>query len=214
MEYKELEELVKAEKVEYIIMADGTKARLFISNMDRLCRFKPKSSRRGYVLSEVDVNTLQAIVYLKEKTQEDLDKDEFKLISKYRKLAEKSSFTNPFIEDCRFLPATLEEWVKQGKKSLYDYRITTGNRIDGKVITLDKIFRLYPEAVNSFRDAIRKKRESRHSGPMDGYDMTISTQKRGDGTFVGYLAMEFKGCANGYYYALINDNTFIGVDVD
>ena len=47
--------------------------------------------------------------------------------------------------------------------------------------------------------------------PVD--NLYIEHKKR-EGMFFGYLSLEYKGCGNGYYYLLINDDNFIGYDVD
>ena len=48
----------------------------------------------------------------------------------------------------------------------------------------------------------------------NGYDGSVSFVKDDKGDFRGYFAKEFRNCGNGYYYLLINDNYFIGYDVD
>ena len=47
-----------------------------------------------------------------------------------------------------------------------------------------------------------------------GLNFPIGTKIAGTTFNRGYFAKEFRNCGNGYYYLLINDNYFIGYDVD
>lgn len=107
-------------------------------------------------------------------------------------------------------------------KSCYKNGLTTGTRIDGDIISLDAIEKWCPLAVIRFRDALRERRDYR-SGSLDfrGYDgslwLTVVVEddnfyRKGD--VVGGFSKEYRGCANGYYYSLINDEHFIGTDID
>ena len=73
-----------------------------------------------------------------------------------------------------------------------------------------------------FCEAVRS-RTPFHSGRFDfrGYDGSLWVEPcdKDDGYHrVGDLAAgfskEYRGCGNGYYYLLINEQTFIGCDID
>ena len=156
------------------------------------------------------------INYNKVKGELDDVKNNFKIISKYRKMAELATFSNSFIELCLALPKTLEEYVEQGKKTLYDYGITTGCGVDGKVISINRIEKQYRNVAQKIREAIADKKDvgticSRYN--FAGYEMSIEIHND-NGVFRGFLSLEYKNCGNGYYYLLINDDNFIGYDVD
>ena len=109
------------------------------------------------------------------------------------------------------------------RKSLYKNGITTGTCIDGQIITLDAVRRYCGETTyRCFCEAVRS-RTPFHSGRFDfrGYDGSLWVEPcdKDDGYHrVGDLAAgfskEYRGCGNGYYYLLINEQTFIGCDID
>lgn len=216
---QELKEAVKDKKIISAVRNDGTIDRFFISTTDDLCYFARGSSRRGYYVSMSIFDSYSKFKVKKEKTEEEKLKSEYRLISKYKTMAEKASFSNDWIEDCKKLP-TFEEFKNYKKENeyglLYNFRITTGNKIDGKVISLSRIEKKYPSAIKKLREAIASQTAVGtiiSTVPFAGYEMTISVEQRESG-IIGYLSLEFKGCGNGYYYLLINDENFIGYDVD
>jgi hypothetical protein len=215
MEYNELKELVREKKVNAILV-NGQKLRLFISTCNQLCHFKNKSRRTGYPLFNSQFEKIEKVFYVTEKTQEDKDKQVFKSLSKYRKYALKANFKNCFIDCCLSIPETFEEWVKDGKKSAYQYGVTTGNKIDGKIISISRIEKKYPNVGMRLRDAIENKTHGLICSRYDfaGYEMSIETTVDENGNFRGFLSLEYRNCGNGYYYLLINDENFIGYDVD
>lgn len=214
MNYQDFSESVKNGTTKAVIMKDGQKLRLFYSKNNYPCYFLKRSSRRGLCFSETHFNNIKSIVL--EKTQEHIDKANFKMLQKYKQLALKASFKNSFIDDCLKPPDSFEQWINDGKKDLYQYEITTGNRIDGKVISLKRIEKKFPFYIQQLRNAIQSQTSVNicsHEREFDGYDVSISTVKNEKG-FYGYLSLEYKNCGNGYYYLLINDENFIGYDVD
>lgn len=224
--FDELYEAVKEKRIVAAINKEGKKKKLFISTPETgsaLCEMLPRKSRRGRRLYNSDFENYTKFVetetnQTEEEKQVKSEKTVYGYIAKYRKLAMKASFTNSFIESCKALPASFEEWVKEGKKTLYNYSITTGNAIDGKVITLKRIAKKYPHYAEYLKTAIKEQKASHICShvPFAGYEMSLSTQMIGDSAnyFMGYLSLEYKGMLNGYYYLLINDEEFIGYDVD
>jgi len=190
----------------------GKKYKLFISGSGTLCYYKNNSIRRGFQLTRTEVDEFASYLEVDKDAENKLT---YKFIDKYRKLAELSLFTNDWINKCIALPNTYERWKKEGKKSLYDYGVTTGNKIDGKVITLEAIKKEYPNLVEQFTLSYMGDINF-NSGryPFRGYEMSLSVKAFEDGSVQGYLSMEYKGSGNGYYYLMINENTFIGYDVD
>lgn len=192
------------------ILKNGEKARLFYSAQNNLCKFMKGSSRRGYVISVNDIERLL------DPPVKDPDMDKFKGIKKFRDQALKATFTNDFIRSCLACPTTFEQWIKEGKKSAYEYNITTGCGITGQLVSIktitDKMSSYYRE---SFLKALAG-RYSFNSGTFEynGYDGSINLEKRENGDFVGFLNKEYRNCGNGYYYLLINDEYFIGYDID
>lgn len=226
--FQELFDAVKNKKIVSATSSNGTKFRFFISTNESLCYFAAKSSRKGPYFPETMFPALVNFQFSKPRTEESFEKKIYNQIAKYKRMAEKATFTNNFITDCKALPASFDQWKKELKepnswdieqkprpKSLFDYSITTGNKIDGVVISIERIGKQYPRYAERLREAIKNQSEGHicSSTPFAGYEMTLSTAKR-EGMFFGYLSLEYKGCGNGYYYLLINDDNFIGYDVD
>jgi hypothetical protein len=125
---------------------------------------------------------------------------------KYRKEASKATFTNSFIRRC--LQADVD-------KSLYENGITTGNDIDGKIISLASIAKANPRAVKDFETAMKNcVLYCSRRFPFRGYEGSLEVTVAGHGEAMGHFSMEYQGTGNGYYYLLINDKNFIGYDVD
>lgn len=238
MTYAELHDKVAKKEIVAAIDKAGKKSRLFVSKCGTLCVFFPKSSRRGFRLSSVEnfVRYLAPVPPVEPNSDAALRKS-YNVIARYKKLAQEATFSNSWVEACKALPS-FEDWKHDtvlpfGKttdadrrlKTLYDLEITTGNSIDGKVITLDRLARQFQYDILALRKAIRgeadsilpptviKERTFFSRRPFAGYEATCSLKRFEDGSLMGYLSLEYKDCCNGYYYLLINDNTFIGYDV-
>jgi hypothetical protein len=210
-------ELYKAVEEKQIVSGKRTDKtfRLFIATNGNLCYFKKNSSKNGYRLSEEQFSTIETFQGEKIITEENKKKTQYNVIAKFRKMAEGANFSNSFITDCKKLP-TYADWIKDGAKGLYELGITTGNKIEGRVISIKRIEKQYPDYAERLRDAIKNHTEGIicTCTPFAGYEMSLSTAKTATDEFIGYLSLEFKGCLNGYYYLLINDDNFIGYDVD
>lgn len=190
-----------------------TKLRLFVSTAGELCYFAKGKSRRGYRLEFYLFDYLKRIVGKPE--PKDAAKEKYNEIAKYRKLACASTLDNDFVRSAKELPATFGEWVADGSKSLYQYHVTTGTRIDGKVISLESFAKQYPHLANEYSKALANKVD--YSGsrvPFRGYDSHLAVWSDGKGGWLGGLSMEYKGCGNGYYYLAITADKFIGYDID
>lgn len=212
----ELTDKVTLCEVSGAIMNNGDKKRFFVSTTGYLCYFRKGSSRRGYPF--YDTENIKSLIY-KSKVKKSQAEKVFAQLQKYKKLAAKASFTNKLIQDC-LVERTFEQVTQDSDKDyfgLYYYGITTGTKIDGKCITISGIAKQYPRVAERLREAIKNQTTDDdicHRFPFRGYEMSISTKKLDDGSFMGWLSMEYKDCGNGYYYLLINDETFIGYDVD
>ena len=124
------------------------------------------------------------------------------LVMKYKRLAQKATFTNSYIE--KALNAD------EGK-SLYENGLTSGTIIDGKCIRVKTIEKYCGKGImDAFFHALRN---------GEDYDSPIFDIYGYDGSLQAFHGMgvfnkEYKGCGNGYYYLLINDDNFIGYDND
>lgn len=214
--YQELVAAVKVGEVKSAKDKNGKVWHFFIGeNLGYLCYFKPRSRRRGYPFYENQFDTLVSFNGEKVITEADKDMTEYKMVAKFRKMAQKASFKNSFINDCLALPATFEQWVAEGKKDAYNYGVTTGCSVTGKVISIESFLKDFPYYRASLTYAIAKKTTwSSGRNRWRGYDCSISFEHNETEGWRGFLSMEYKGCGNGYYYLLINDENFIGYDKD
>ena len=229
MTYSELHTAVENKEIVSAKTKEGKVYRLFHATNGLLCYFPPRRSRVGYKVHMDLFETFVSFQGKKEPLNEDAKlKKQYNVIAKYKKLASQSTISNSWIEDCKKLP-DFETWKKDLKadnfgtpceprpKGLYDLHITTGNKIDGKVVSLSRIEKEYSYAIKRLRDAIKEKKAVGtiiSNVRFAGYDMSISVEQKANGEIMGYLSLEYKGCGNGYYYLLINDENFIGYDVD
>ena len=158
--------------------------------------------KRGFVFT--NWQAIEKIFYPVPVSEEELNR---KMVLKYQRLAQLASFTNDWLADiAKADPA----------KSLYENHITTGTRIDGKCIRLSTIERYCGSAIMSmFKDALKNCRKFTTSRfDFCGYDGTLWCEPKGNGKVTAGFCKEYRGYGNGYYYLLINDDTFIGYDVD
>lgn len=207
MKYQEIVSFLKGKSGLYEIMTPEGKERrrLFVSDNNLVCEFKPRSRKRGY---PVDVDAVTAWVEIKPYIPEEKN-----IVAKFKRYAGRATFPSEFIRKCL---------AADTSKSCYENGLTTGSRIDGEIISLNAITRYAPWEVGQFRKALseRKNYESDRF-EFRGYEGTLyvgvvendgSYYRKGD--VMANFSKEYHGCGNGYYYALIADEHFIGIDVD
>lgn len=156
----------------------------------------PRSKRRGRMLMWENVARVWRET-LEEKNQTE----------KFIRKAKLATFTNDYIRKCL---------ASDPAKSPYENGLSTGVPIEGKIITLKSFGKQYPWIEHQFREALKERREFR-SGRVRfrGYDATLELWRNGiEGDISGSLSLEYKDCGNGYYYLLVNDDEFIGYDID
>lgn len=192
------------------VLIGGKRRKLFINRNEGVIGIIASHKKRnGYLFNAWDsIEKICNPVQKNEIGQEDRQR---RLILKYQKLAAKSSFSNIYTR--RVLKADLT-------KSLYENGITTGTRIDGQVISLEAIRKWCGEVnYQKFKEALKEKKPF-DSGRFNfrGYDGTlwINTYTSNDGIneINAGFSKEYRNCGNGYYYLLINDENFIGYDID
>lgn len=212
MNYQKAKEIIGHSGTFIVKTAGGLecKKRLFVSTEDKICEFVNRSRTRGYVISEsyITSNWVSIEPYAPKKRVTNL-------VKKFKKYASNASFTSDFIR--RVLNA-------DETKDCYENNLTTGTAIDGEIISLDAIAKHNKWAVEEFRKALREKKDySCRRFDFRGYDGSLELKvynedskdgyyKKGD--IMGWFSKEYRGCGNGYYYILIDDEHFIGHDVD
>lgn len=162
----------------------------------------PKCSRRGH---SFDWSSILRI-FAPETNCKSLEERRAALIAKYKAKAAKATFTNEFIRKIAAADPT---------KSVYENNLSTGVPIEGKIISLKSIGRKYPYTERMFRDALANRRNYISPRmPFRGYEMSLEINNDSNGDVRGFLSLEYKDCCNGYYYLLVNDDEFIGYDID
>ena len=181
--------------------------RLFLSTESKVCEFAKRSRRRGYPIQPNEIKCWLSISKVTKPTTN--------IVAKFQRYASRATFPSAFVRKCLEADPT---------KDCYENRLTTGTRIDGEIISLDAISRYNHWAVGQFRKALKERRNF-NSGTFTfrGYDgsLWIEVKQKDDnynyykaGDIAAGFSKEYRGCANGYYYALINDEHFIGIDID
>lgn len=127
---------------------------------------------------------------------------------KFIRKAKLATFKSDFVQKC------LEA---DPGKSPYENGLSTGVPIEGKIITLKSFGKQYPWIEKQFREALKERRPFRSGRvPFRGYEATLELWFTDEAKTLmnGSLSLEYKDCGNGYYYLLINDDEFIGYDID
>lgn len=187
------------------VKIEGKRRRLFINRDENVIGIvAPGKRKRGYIFT--DWASIEKIYYPSQNQEQERNTDR-KLVLKYQKLAQLATHTNDWLR--KIAEADLD-------KSLYENRITTGTRIDGKCIGLATIEK-YCGATEMylFRQAMKdKKKFTTCRFDFCGYDGTLWCEPRDNGDMVAGFSKEYRDCLNGYYYLLINNEYMIGYDVD
>lgn len=194
------------------VMIGGKRRRLFINrDTGEIGIIAPRRRRRGYLFCAW--NSIGKVCYptLKKSSAEERER---RLVLKYRKMAEQATFRSPYLR---------KVMEADPSKSLFENHLTTGSRIDGKVISLKAVRKWCGEwIVRQFMEAVRECRRF-DSGKFNfrGYDGSLwvePCEAGKDGYRPGDLkagfSCEYRGMGNGYYYLLINDDNLIGYDID
>ena len=207
MEYQEAISTIKGKSGVYDIITHHGKERrrLFLSQNNLICEFAPRSRKRGYPIeSNIIACWISLTPYMPNETN---------IVAKFKHYAARATFPSEFIRRCL---------TADTSKGCYENQLTTGTRIDGEIISLNAIARYNPWAVDCFRKALRERRNY-HSGSFNfrGYDGSLwieiaeqdESYYRKDDVKSGFNK-EYRGYGNGFYYSLIDDEHFIGTDID
>ena len=207
MEYQEVISTIKGKSGVYDIITPHGKERrrLFLSQNNLICEFAPRSRKRGYPIDSIIIACRVSIALYTPK--------ESNIVAKFKRYASHATFPSAFVRKCL---------VADTSKDCYDNHLTTGTRIDGEIISLNAIERFNPYSVRQFRKAL-KERVNYHSGRFEfrGYDgsLWIEIAEHDDGynskgDVMAGFNKEYRNCGNGFYYSLIDDEHFIGTDID
>lgn len=179
--------------------------RLFLSAQGNICEFARRSKTKGY---PIDIEIIEGWSDMTRVVSSEPD-----IVAKFRRYASRATFPSQFIRKCLEADPT---------KSRYENRLTTGTSIDGEIISLKAIERYAPYAVQEFRKALKERHDyNSHRFDFRGYDgsLWLKVVEKDNGYYkAGDIAAgfskEYRGCGNGYYYSLIDDEHFIGTDID
>lgn len=192
------------------IRYQGKRRRIFINSRGQIGIINPGKRTKGSIFT--DWNRIEKIYPpVSEVSSEEYNR---RLVLKYQREAAQATFSSPFIRNIK---------AADPGKSLYENHITTGNGIDGQIISLQAVRKWCGESYyQQFIEAVRT-RTAFHSDRFDfrGYDgsLWVEPYKEGEnyklpGEINAGFSKEYRNCGNGYYYLLINENHFIGYDID
>ncbi len=207
MEYKDAAAILNCNSGVFDIITPHGKElkRLFLSEQGNICEFAKRSKTKGFQLGR---HIIEGWIALKKVESSKTD-----IVAKFKRYASRATFPSAFVRKCH---------EADPAKSCYENRITTGTRIDGEIISLKAIERYAPYAVQEFRKALKERRDyNSHRFDFRGYDgsLWLKVVEKDDGDYkagdiVAGFSKEYRGCCNGYYYSLIDDEHFIGTDID
>ena len=171
----------------------GTRNATICNGRSSVMVLSPRSRTRGYML---DWRWIMQI-FEPEKPKN--------MTQKFINEAKQAGFRNHFIEKCLAADPT---------KGPYQNGLTTGVPIEGQCITVKALEDEFPYTMQLFWEKF-KDGETWHSprNRWRGYDMSVWVNNV-NGDINAGLDMEYKDCGNGRYYLLINEDKFIGVDID
>lgn len=191
------------------VRIEGKRRKLFI-NRDRneIGIVAPRKKICGYRFS--DWMSIEKIYYPDDCKAISEDESNRRLILKYQRLAREATFHSLYLK---------KVMAADPAKSPYENNITTGTRIDGQLISLKAVEKWCGRFdMQMFREAVKEYKRF-HSTRFNfrGYDGSLwvePCEKDGKKYIAAGFSKEFRGCGNGYYYLLINNEYFIGYDID
>lgn len=186
----------------------GRKRRLFINRPQNVIGIiNPGKKKTGTLFYNWD--EIEKVLYPKSPDEEMKYR---RLTAKYQKLAQKATFSNPYQR---------KVLASDPDRSPYENGLTTGTRIDGEIISLSAVEKWCGEwDVKRFKEALKNRTKYRSiTFDFRGYDGTLwvepcTEESSQPGDVRAGFSKEYRGRGNGYYYLLINDDTFIGYDID
>ena len=198
---------VLTDKQMYLTLdTDGKEAKFFLYN-DNLAIITRGKTGEYFTMSP---RKIVSVRILESETDEQRQmvawKNSIKTTAKFNRLAMKSTFSNHFIDTCRYSDPLV---------CPYKNNITSGTRIDGQVISVETVAKAAGYEGKAILDSVAKmEKYSSSRFSFQGYDGSASVETTSLGDMCGYLSKEYKDCGNGYYYILINQDSFIGIDID
>lgn len=179
--------------------------RLFVSIQGNICEFAPRSRKRGHIIMPETIDNWLNI--------EKVVKSDTNIVNKFIRYASTASFASEFVRRCL---------AADPSKSCFENRLSTGTRIDGEIISLTAIARFAPWEVERFRKALHERKDFRSCRfDFRGYDASLWIEiVKEDNAFLrkgdvrAGFCKEYRDSCHGYYYTLVNDEYFIGNDID
>lgn len=221
-------------------MADGeTKLlRLFVSTSGCLAYFGKGKRRRGYSLDDIIRNIVS--VKVKSKKEEQTEQEKYIAnLKKFKKIYTEKLHKNLWsdLRDgyTRLNITDFERFIDtfEGEKNTsYDFyklllayceinnlHLNTENKYKTTTITSNKPKRY---SNNSFQyggclENIKKHLDNKEDflyGWESNYDVSVSGKLCDDGVYRAWFSLEYRGCGNGHYYLLVNENQAVFAEND
>jgi hypothetical protein len=222
------------------IMNSGEKQplRLFVSTQNRLCYMAKGKRRSGYPIENIAKNIMS--VKTKDKTELTAQEKYFDNLKKFKKIYTEKLHKNLWADlrdgYNRLDIADFEKFVNQSeceKNSSYDfYKL---------LLEYSEIHKLYINTENKYKTTTIQSNAPKNKRGFDyshfqyylgcigkhlenkedfryawesNYDVSVSGKLCDDGIYRAWLSLEFRGCGNGHYYLLINENQAVFAEDD
>lgn len=187
--------------------ACGTKPRLFLSENGELGQFNKGAKKWGYpVLGNLTIT--QIVTYAaNQDASTKAHLNQIRCVEKYVAQAKKAGFTNHFIRKCLNANPLC---------SPFENGLSSGVPIEGQLVSVKSLAKYCEQYFGIDLIASIAERKSLRTGrfPYNGYDGSIELRLNEAGDYQGWFNKEYRNCGNGRYYLLINEEQFVGYDID
>lgn len=185
-----------------------TKPRLFISEEGLLGQFSKGAKKWGSpVLGNYTITKIVTYAANADDANVLKHQAQIRCVAKYMEQAKKAEFSNRFIRKCLNANPLC---------SAFENGLSSGNKIEGKLVSVRSLAKHCEQyfGIDLVSEIAGRKNLRTGRFPYQGYEGSIQLKLDESGDYHGWFNCEFKGCGNGYYYLLINNDHFIGYDID
>ena len=220
MEYKEISNIVteNVAKPFLVTFNDGTKKKIKMwYDVRGVCIMNRKSRRMGHLLNVTDDYDKWVNIVPFTNQEVDIHKRVVRRAKRVEKMLDESGL---WANIKKMLHTFLYERNEEEQKAIIDISLDYKRNFDLKDAMLDRMifeslasdkcfktiswFDYEKEDFEKLLEQRIKDKEDFQYSWHKGYDNRLSVEKNKNGMLLGYYSEEYTGCANGYYYLLLD----------
>ena len=210
---------------------DEMTLRLFHVAGSGLCYYAPRRKRYGYAMSDMRQKIVSVRPVVKRVATTTIYDRHINNLRKFKRMMMnahpnlwtdmQAGYANLDIDDYEAFLAT--NWDTSDPFDLYnclrEYKLIHGLDLitenHYKTTTVRSNLAKYsPDYAANIKEHLDSRTEFSYSWRSASYDVSVSGNVGKDGQYRAWLSLEYKGCGNGHYYLLINENTAIFAEDD